>query len=122
MELRHKGKCTGSCCEKFPLSESYEDLKACYDEWRKGSPCYIDHNGKKHSVMDDIFLLYPMLRLLGTGKDGREIFTCAHWDRETRLCGIYEIRPTMCRDYPYRGKCSLQGCTYEVEEDGVIVL
>ena len=37
-------------------------------------------------------------------------FTCRHWDEETRLCGIYEDRPEMCRGFPY-GK----GCGYGCE-------
>lgn len=36
-------------------------------------------------------------------------FTCKNWDEETRLCRIYEDRPTMCRDYPYGQECQ-HGC------------
>lgn len=36
-------------------------------------------------------------------------FTCKNWDEETRLCTIYEDRPTMCRDYPYGQECQ-HGC------------
>lgn len=28
------------------------------------------------------------------------LFTCTHFDRETRSCDSYESRPGMCRDYP----------------------
>lgn len=34
-----------------------------------------------------------------------DIYTCRHWDEETKLCGVYEERPMMCRGYPYVGKC-----------------
>lgn len=36
-------------------------------------------------------------------------FTCKNWDEDTRLCRIYEDRPTMCRDYPYGQECQ-HGC------------
>jgi Fe-S-cluster containining protein len=36
-------------------------------------------------------------------------FTCKNWDEATRLCKIYEDRPTMCRDYPYGQECQ-HGC------------
>ena len=39
------------------------------------------------------------------------LYTCRHWDEETRLCGAYEMRPPMCADYPYGGECS-HGCDY----------
>lgn len=37
-------------------------------------------------------------------------FTCRHWDESTRLCGIYEDRPKMCRRFPYGKKCPF-GCS-----------
>lgn len=33
-------------------------------------------------------------------------FHCRHLDPKTSLCGIYEDRPSMCRDYPVDGACS----------------
>ena len=34
-----------------------------------------------------------------------QLYTCRHWDEETRLCTVYEDRPEMCREYPYAGRC-----------------
>jgi Fe-S-cluster containining protein len=45
------------------------------------------------------------------GKD-YDLFTCKNWDEQTRLCGIYETRPNMCRDYPYEGRSCERGCGY----------
>jgi hypothetical protein len=28
------------------------------------------------------------------------VFSCTHFDRETRSCDSYDSRPGMCRDYP----------------------
>jgi Fe-S-cluster containining protein len=46
----------------------------------------------------------------------RATFTCRHWDEKTRLCGIYEQRPDMCRRYPYGSPCS-HGCSYQIEPE-----
>ena len=46
--------------------------------------------------------------------DGRVWFKCRHWDEETRLCGVYEGRPYMCRDYPYEGECD-HSCGYALD-------
>jgi Fe-S-cluster containining protein len=42
-------------------------------------------------------------------KDRGHHFTCKNWDEDTRLCRIYEDRPTMCRDFPYGNDCPM-GC------------
>lgn len=41
----------------------------------------------------------------------RQWYTCKHWDEDTKLCGAYEQRPRMCRDFPYEGTCE-HGCGY----------
>ena len=46
--------------------------------------------------------------------DDQTAATCKHWDEESRLCGAYEDRPDMCRDYPYGNACS-HGCGYQVD-------
>jgi Fe-S-cluster containining protein len=33
-------------------------------------------------------------------RQGVLVFTCSHFDPETRRCDSYESRPGMCRDYP----------------------
>lgn len=33
-------------------------------------------------------------------REGTMVFTCTHFDEETRRCDSYETRPGMCRDYP----------------------
>jgi Fe-S-cluster containining protein len=44
------------------------------------------------------------------------MYTCKHFDEETNNCTNYENRPRMCRDYPYGGVCSYEGCTMSKEE------
>jgi len=33
-------------------------------------------------------------------REGLLVFSCTHWDRDSRLCDAYKSRPGMCRDYP----------------------
>jgi Fe-S-cluster containining protein len=119
MTLQFKGKCAGLCCELFPIGiMTYADLQAAFRAWHANEAEYLDHRGEMDRVPQDIWLIYPMARLQSTDEAGRQLFTCAHWDRETHLCQIYDDRPVMCRDFPYRGKCKYHeaGCTLEVVE------
>jgi Fe-S-cluster containining protein len=53
---------------------------------------------------------------LRTWVEAAPAYTCRHWDEETRLCGVYEQRPTMCREYPYAGGCQHDcACDYRAE-------
>ena len=45
------------------------------------------------------------------------LFTCRHWDTETRLCRAYDERPAMCRDYPYPGGGPCRWCGATIEGD-----
>ena len=50
-----------------------------------------------------------------TGKMSH-FYTCRHYKHEQ--CAIYESRPAMCRDYPYRNEpCRYVGCTRTVRVD-----
>jgi Fe-S-cluster containining protein len=41
------------------------------------------------------------------------LYTCRHWDPQTKLCTVYDERPAMCRDYPYDGRCNADcACSY----------
>lgn len=41
--------------------------------------------------------------------EGKEAFSCKHWNTESHLCSVYESRPRMCRDYPYGEACIFCG-------------
>lgn len=49
-------------------------------------------------------------------KWNRRLYTCRHWDEETRLCGDYANRPKMCSAYPYGNACE-RACGYEVPKE-----
>lgn len=42
-------------------------------------------------------------------------YRCIYWDEDARLCGAYQHRPAMCRDYQYPltagGVCE-HGCAW----------
>lgn len=135
-------RCTGHCCKHFYLPYGPEEMKAEYRRWlvlngehrRSGiealsmGPPEGLRGGAKESTIIDIHLIYPMLIYLGRFRDqlpykpvrppeslgeGVHIYTCKHLDRKTGDCTIYEIRPQMCREYPYSGLCNYAGCTWE---------
>lgn len=78
----------------------------------------------------DIHLIAPMVEYLGDDapqprlinvyrhkgaeKDPKNYrYRCKHFDRKTRNCTIYEIRPWMCRHYPGPIGCRYAACTWE---------
>jgi Fe-S-cluster containining protein len=94
--------CTGECCREFPMSTPYAVLMDNYKAWISG-------NKDGLTIINDIHLIFPMVRRVRK-EDGNQLYSCVHWDRKTKLCGIYDIRPQMCRDYPYGGQCYKHGC------------
>ncbi|MBY0371312.1 YkgJ family cysteine cluster protein [bacterium] len=36
----------------------------------------------------------------GCGASCNLLFRCPHWIESTRRCGVYELRPTVCRQFP----------------------
>lgn len=81
--------CTAKCCRYFALPidtpESYEDYQ--YIRW------YLLHEAATVFVDDGTW--YLMVHT-----------TCKHL-RDDNLCGIYETRPQICRDY------TTDNCEYE---------
>lgn len=99
--------CQGACCAVFPLSTPYDRLR---DRWP-----YFTDGDQILDMVEPIDLVSALERCIDLGietfhaRPGRPLYTCRHWDTETRLCGIYEQRPAMCRDYPYGHPCD-HGC------------
>lgn len=108
--------CTGACCAVFYIPRTLVELE-------RGV-------GDDGSLLDEAELIAPMLvpltleeanargERLGNAaapfekREDGHLFTCRHWDEETRLCGIYDERPDMCRGYPYGDACQYgDGCT-----------
>lgn len=107
-----KVSCPGSCCERFHLSSGPDHLReiiaAQEQRQAEGRPVAED------ILRDNRYILDMVIPL----DDGSGLYTCRHWDPETRLCTAYEQRPWMCRAYPYGRHCEY-GCTYNGRNVGV---
>lgn len=108
--------CTGKCCVVFNYSVSLDVLRERDDDESKFlvdmlielTPEEAQARAEKHNVSP------PQGYTLDQwANQGSQLYTCRHWDEETMLCGVYEDRPRMCRDYPYAAKCQHDcACSY----------
>jgi Fe-S-cluster containining protein len=100
--------CTGACCAAFWLPYTPEDLRKRAAEAKEGSelPYIADmviplSARKANARVRQYGLKWPKV----DSDEADQVFTCRHWDEETRRCQAYEARPQMCRDYPYAEEC-----------------
>lgn len=103
-------RCTGHCCRDFAIPFSPEQLRQQYDAWRSGA----DSDAAGANIRADIHLIAPMVRLTRTKGEGAQRtyhYRCVHLE-ENGDCGIYPIRPQMCRSFPDDKGCSFAGCTW----------
>ncbi len=114
-------RCTGACCTRFAFTG-----KGTTPEEIVG---FIRENGRDGAQIADMILpLYPLIPgaeyptgnvVLEKPVGGGWVFTCKHFNLETRDCGIYESRPEMCREYPYRSPCEHgERCTWSLGRAG----
>lgn len=126
-------RCTGHCCRAFFLPYSPEEIRRAYLAWRDGKPVLRSSpESPEIPNLIDIHIIAPMVRHLGFGTrldvaptspitptpeapnsiaPSGHFYTCVHL-QQNGDCGIYDIRPTMCRDYPYGLPCRYPGCTF----------
>jgi len=88
----------GSCCQDVRLAEQPELLEKAYYYWKKTKQ--IDPE------FSEIYLIYPMLVFLyeNSKEDLPYHYRCKHYTADQSglpACSIHEIRPRMCRDFPY---------------------
>lgn len=100
---------TSLCCRRYFLPVGPKELREDYEKWKKKEPFR----------WKEIELVYPMSRHLGVfkctvgGKPTEEYqhhYSCKMLDKETGVCTIYDIRPDMCRKYPYDGVEEVKAC------------
>lgn len=109
-------RCSGHCCKSFSVDVVYANggLEACRAKHAAGDPAWAS---EEHRVVLD------MLIELGEGTanptapdeegDFGMFYGCKHHDENSGDCRIYERRPAMCREYPYRGiSCKYKSCTF----------
>jgi Fe-S-cluster containining protein len=88
----------GYCCQDVRLAESPYMLERAYNYWKKIKS--IDPE------FSEIYLIYPMLEFKheNSKEDLPYHYRCKHFLQDSEgipACSIYEIRPRMCRDFPY---------------------
>jgi Fe-S-cluster containining protein len=82
----------GDCCEVIHASVGIPDLHAMM-----ANPYIVGVVRRQAEILLD------MLEERIDVSHGRVGYSCRHFDRETRLCGIHDRRPDMCRGYPFYG-------------------
>lgn len=97
-------RCTGHCCRRFFLPFSPDELKAAY--FRKMGAA------TDGLLLEDIDLVWPMVRFIEQDTNGGHFYSCRHL-QPNGDCGIYSVRPAMCRDYPYGASRNFQDCTWD---------
>jgi len=122
-------RCTGDCCRNFWLPFTPEEIRAAYVFWRDGGASWTDAGGLiRTDTPGDIDIIDPMVRPVaapdvslwrdgtGPGVHGN-FYRCVHL-QENGDCGIYEIRPVMCCDFPYNKPCVYRNCSWDAGRRG----
>lgn len=128
--LNEHTRCTGLCCQRFPLSIDYpspasvvldylrlgvhpdHDTKVTFGVW--GMDFSLCVNFSKVDFADGNFILDMLLPIEGpvtSDSLAYGFFTCRHFDGKN--CTVYETRPDMCIRYGAAGDCEYEGngCT-----------
>lgn len=101
--------CPGHCCVAFYLPVPHGRAEEIRDELRDGEVIADMVVPLSLAEANERLERFGADREYGPESEGH-VYTCRHFDDETRLCTIYEQRPEMCRDYPYGHD---GGCEYE---------
>ena len=100
-------RCTGHCCRAFVLHGwTYEKIQEAYTAWRE------QRSGA--TWPNDIWLIAPMIRQNPVEAGHDPTFSCIHLQANGD-CGIYNIRPQVCREYPNNRGCCFEGCTWDAQ-------
>lgn len=120
-------RCTGHCCRQLTIPASPDELRKDYEDWHQQK--LLDWAGVPYELPNyrpEIHIIAPMLTHLGEFDappieavhsveyppgEKRHWYTCKHLIDNN--CSIYEIRPTMCSDYPYSDDCNYADCTWD---------
>jgi Fe-S-cluster containining protein len=116
--------CSGVCCAAFPWKRSPAQL-VVYPAEAGGST-----QAESRYIADMLVPLSPEQakarhERFGVGyarteygravASGRYWYTCKHWNEDTKLCGAYDDRPMMCREFPYDNECE-HGCGQALDD------
>ncbi len=108
-----KDRCTGHCCEKFQLPWNQKGLDKALEDTLHGTMVWQD----MEFVHDMVIFIGPteesLIENLENTDSGQQFWdwTCRHFDKENRICTVYDKRPQMCRKHGVDYPCATQGCT-----------
>ena len=129
--------CPGYCCQCFILPYSIERMRQMAKKsLERGDVEYARETAFIADMViclgtdpDKIENLPPLKeqygkqgKLLGNKKQRYAYgnygfyYTCRHYNKETKLCMVYDKRPEMCKKYPSNGfghDCMFEGCGYD---------
>ena len=88
--------CAAACCRYIALPIDKPSTKRDYDDMR----WYVMHEGVTVFVEDGDWYVQYQTRCKNLGADN--------------LCGVYETRPEICRDYS-AGECDYSGGSYDYD-------
>lgn len=94
--------CNGMCCSMFYIGDDTMEtlLKRA---------AYAEPGTEWNSEISKITNMLIPIYVVKASEFSGNMFTCRHWDKETKLCRDYENRPKMCSDYPYGVHCQWCG-------------
>jgi Fe-S-cluster containining protein len=96
-------ECDGRCCAVFPFSTPIDRAR---DPKVRSIAVKLSEEEAEERIERFGLTFYNHSAAGVTENSGSgELYKCRHWDEVTGLCGIYEDRPQMCRDYPYTQPC-----------------
>lgn len=98
--------CGGRCCRSFPINASPEHIGERYAEAKR----FLEHGDPTHAQSLDLVTIAEMVIRIDQEDDESPRYTCKHLGTDG-LCGIYERRPKMCREYPYGHACDTCGAS-----------
>ena len=90
-------KCVAYCCSYTHIPVSKSDVKRL-----------AKHFDMSDSKAEKKFTKYgdkASPRVLRHTDDEHFVTSCMFLDKETRLCGIYDARPKICREFPTQTRC-----------------
>jgi Fe-S-cluster containining protein len=93
-------QCTGECCDPVRLTGE--------DYWDMSRNPEAHHNAR--------YILNMLVAQGPVPRHGRVEFACRHFDQGTRLCGAYDRRPLMCREFPESGVCVFCGGRFATDK------
>lgn len=105
--------CDGRCCAVFPYPNTPAELREREDRDSQFIadmlvPLTADEAYERMVKFGSFPIEFSngwTPALVATAPNTSPLYTCRHWDEQTGMCGAYDERPQMCRDYPYASGC-----------------